>query len=461
MVSNPFRSRPDSGVVHTGPTRFHRVAAEIVARTERAAADLPVETDVVRVGSTARGTWVAGDRDIDVFVRFPPAVDRDDLRSYGLAVGHAVLPDGDEEYAEHPYVAGTHEGFAVDIVPCYRVETAVDAQSAVDRTPFHTEFLAGRIGPVADDVRLCKGFTTAVGIYGSDLQTRGYSGYLTELLVLHYGGFRGLIEAAADWHPPVRFDPADHGTKTFDHPLVVVDPTDPERNVAAVVAPENVARLQHYARALLARPRESLFEPYDPAPLGPAAIRGHLDRRGTTPVALRFDAPDLVDDELHPQLEKSRTGIVDELDRRGFDPLRSTVLADTDAAILVELAVARRPAIERHEGPPVAVRDHATDFHDIYADDAAAITADGERDDPPDESVYGPFVAGDRYVVERPRAVTDPRDVLGTERLYDVALGPAVEAALREGHDLLVGDEVAALADRFGTELARYFAPRP
>ena len=426
--------------------RLQAAVDDLTRRVRDAVADLPVEASVVQVGSTARGTWLADDRDIDLFVQFPADLDRADLERYGLDVGRAALPDGHEEYAEHPYVTGEIRGFDVDLVPCYDVADATAIQSAVDRTPFHDAYLQERLdSTLARDVRLFKAFLTGIGAYGSDLRTRGFSGYLSELLVLEYGGFESLLRAAADWQPPVRFDPESHGTATFDDPLVVIDPTDPARNVAAVCSAENVARLQHYARALLADPDESLFTPGEPDPLDAAAVRAHLDRRGTTPVAVVFETPNLVDDQLYPQLRKSLDGITGELDRRGFAPLRSATFADGRAVLLVELAVAELAAVERHDGPPVHVRDHATGFYDAYAD----------RD------VYGPFLDGDRYVVEREREFTSPDDLLGSDAVFDVALGARVETALDDGYDLLVGDEVATLADDFGVELARYFEPRP
>jgi tRNA nucleotidyltransferase (CCA-adding enzyme) len=334
----------------------------------------------------------------------------------------------------------------VDLVPCYDVSDAPGLQSAVDRTPFHDAYLQERLdADLARDVRLFKAFLSGIGAYGSDLRTRGFSGYLSELLVLEYGGFEALVRAAADWHPSVRLDPADHGTVTFDQPLVVIDPTDPERNVAAVCVAENVARLQHYARDLLADPRESLFVASDPDPLDADAVRAHLDRRGTTPVAVVFETPDVVDDQLYPQLRKSLGGVAGELDRRGFAPVRSTTAAADRAVLFVELAVDELPAVRRHRGPPVHVREHATGFYESYADADA----------------YGPFVDGDRYVVERDREFTTPRELLGGDALFDVALGAHVEDALAEGYDLLVGEEVASLADEFGVALARYFDPAP
>ncbi|GAB3667838.1 CCA tRNA nucleotidyltransferase [Halopiger thermotolerans] len=427
--------------------RLREVAERLTERAEAAAIDLCPDADVLQVGSTARDTWISGDRDIDIFVRFPPDLDRETLERYGLEVGHATLPEGHEEYAEHPYVKGTVEGFDVDVVPCFRLESATEIRSAVDRTPFHTQYLEQRLDEdLAGDVRLAKQFLKGIGAYGSDLRTRGFSGYLTELLVCEYGGFRELLEAAVDWHPQVELDPEDHGRETFDDPLVVIDPTDPERNVAAVCSAENVARFQHHAREFLAEPSIDPFEPDEPAPLSAAELREHLERRETTPVAVRFDAPDLVEDQLYPQLRKSLAGITQELDDRGFDVFRSTTFADDTAVVFAELAVAERPAVERHEGPPVHVPGHAEGFYETYADDPDA---------------YGPFIADDRYVTEREREFTSAREFLESDRLFDVGLGAHVETALEDEYEVLVGDEIAALLEEFGRKLRTYFEPAP
>jgi len=435
--------------------RLRTVAAELTERTRRAIADLPVDADVVQVGSTARGTWVAGDRDIDLFVRFDADLDREQLEEYGLAVGHAVLPEGHEEYAEHPYVKGTYDGFDVDLVPCHDVETAGELVSAVDRTPFHDAYLSARLDDdLAADVVLAKAFLKGIGAYGSDLRTEGFSGYLTELLVLEFGGFVPLVESARNWHPPMEFDPEGHAERIFDDPLVVVDPTDPARNVAAVLSAANLARFQHYARELRAAPGEELFEPAVPEPLDAAEVREHLNRRGATPVAVVFDAPDLVDDQLWPQLRRSLDGIVRGLNGHGFDVLRAQAMIGADgkndperAALYAELEVTERPVVERHDGPPVAVRKHAESFYESYADDV-------------DPETYGPFIDEDRYVVEREREFTTVRAYLESDSASDVALGAQVEREFVE-RDVLVGESVATLAGEFGQSLREFYEPHP
>jgi tRNA nucleotidyltransferase (CCA-adding enzyme) len=201
----------------------------------------------------------------------------------------------------------------------------------------------------------------------------------------------------------------------------------------------------------------------EPEPVDAATVRDRFAARGTTPVALRFTVPSVVDDQLWPQLRRSVSGVGGELDRRGFDVLRATAVADPHeptagadpeqgdtlgpddrtVALLFELAVAARPTVERHEGPPIEVPGHAQSFYETYADSDAA----------------GPFLDGDRYVVERPREFTTATGFLDSDALLDVALGSDIRRALTAGYDLLVGDEAATLANRFGRQLARYLDP--
>lgn len=422
------------------------VIDEVLARAEAAIGDIESAIDVVLVGSTARDTWLRGERDIDVFVRFDPALDRDELERLGLRVCQEVLPDGRQEYAEHPYVTGDVDGYSVDVVPCYRVASGSEIRSSVDRTPFHAEYVTERLTPeLANEVRLLKQFCDAHGLYGSDLRTLGLSGYLTELLVLEYGSFRAVVEAAADWTPPVEIDPADHGEATFDDPLVMIDPTDPARNVAAVVSDRTVARLQHYARELLADPDERWFRPRPREPLAAGDLMGHVARRETTPVAVTFPAPDLVEDELYPQLRTTRRSVAAALNARGFDVVRGAAYADDRALLYYELGVAERPAIERHDGPPVHVREHATAFLEKYRD----------------ADVYGPFIDGDRYVVERERTWTDAAAFLRSDALLNLRIGADLEPPFRDDRTVHLGPAVADLVPAFGAELATFYDPIP
>lgn len=426
--------------------RLERTAESVIERTETAVAEIPVAADVIRVGSSARNTWLRGDRDIDIFVRFAPDLSRSELEQYGLEVGKSVFPDGRLEYAEHPYVRAEYADYAIDLVPCFAIEDATDIRSAVDRTPFHAEYIAERMTEsIATEVRLLKRFSEAIGVYGSDLKTEGFSGYLTELLILEYGGFIEVLEAATTWNPPVLVDPEAHAEATFNDPLVVIDPTDPTRNVAAVVTAETVSRFQHHARTFLRDPTISAFERYTPESLSVATFAEYIADRDTTPVGIRIPIPDMVDDQLYPQLRTSMRGIVSEVESHGFSVLRADAFSVDTALIYFEVETAVLPAVERHAGPPVYVQDHANAFLDQWTDSPA----------------YGPFIEGDRYIVERYRDSRSISAIVTRERLDAIKLGRDVRRAMQTDFDLLVGEDVTELLPEYANALATYYEPRP
>jgi tRNA nucleotidyltransferase (CCA-adding enzyme) len=112
--------------------------------------------------------------------------------------------------------------------------------------------------------------------------------------------------------------------------------------------------------------------------------------------------------------------------------------------LLFELASRTIPAVERHEGPPVHVGDHAAGFYDAYADSESC----------------GPFLDGDRYVVERDRAYRDAVTFLRETGFSEIALGAQIEAALADSYTVHADAAVPDLAVPFGVELRRYFEPR-
>ncbi len=381
------------------------------------------------VGSAARGTWVRGDRDLDLFLLFPPEMDRDALERDGLALARAVaLEFGDgyrEKYAEHPYINATVDGIDVDLVPCYRVASAAEIQSAVDRTPFHTRYVTARIGDLVDDVLLLKRMAQAGGVYGSDQMTEGFAGYLCELLVLHHGSFRGVLEGASGWRPGEVIDLEGHAAKRFEEPLVVVDPVDPNRNVSASVSLSRMMEFVELARAYLDRPSTAFFELRSRPPIGRDDFSARLAARGTALYAVRFPTPNLIEDIVVPQLRKSLDGLVQLLGRHEFAVNRAEAEMGPDHCLLLfELLVDTLPPVARHPGPPLWNRENAERFREKYSQPNAAIA--------------GPFIEDGRYIVEVPRRFCRAGDLLGSDQALQVSLGKHVRRALKE-RELLAG----------------------
>ena len=149
------------------------------------------DLDARLMGSVAKNTFLSGDKDLDIFVLFPLSFSREELEKKGLEIGKAVfLKFGGGKYivsyAEHPYTKGMLEEYKVEIVPAYLIKSTKELMSAVDRTPFHTNYVISNLKN-HDEVRILKKFLKGIGCYGSDLKTEGFSGYLCELLIMRYG----------------------------------------------------------------------------------------------------------------------------------------------------------------------------------------------------------------------------------------------------------------------------------
>src|SRR6266571_754415 len=335
-----------------------RPSAEEEARIERAVKDLLERlTGLLRskgweakpflAGSVAKGTHLTG-TEIDLFVAFPPDLPRPELETRGLALGK-ILERGEHRYAEHPYTRGWHAGFEVEIVPCYRITDATQRMSAVDRTPLHVDYVLGRIKEgQADEIRLLKAWAEGVGVYGAEAKVLGFSGYLCELLVLKYGTFRGVLEASLSWRPGIVLELDRAPARTFPEPLTVVDPVDPNRNVASAVSVEQLATFVHAAREYLQSPSERFFFPRVLKPLSLSKLRAMAKKRAGGLLAISVPAPGVTDDVLYPQLRKSHRAFLDLFHRHAFEVFDSRFdLAGKDAIFLFEFAVDTLPRVSR------------------------------------------------------------------------------------------------------------------
>lgn len=429
--------------IKPGPSerkRLQEVSAALISRIESMAEGCGLELKAMLVGSAARGTWLAGDHDLDVFL----GVGVEDDLEKALELARRISPDHREKYAEHPYVQARIDGFEVDLVPCYLVDDAAHLRSAVDRTPFHNRYVKQRIAGLEDEVLLLKQFMKGSGVYGSELRVGGFSGYLAELLVLCYGSFAAVIEAASLWKPGLKLDLEGMGRVEQADPLVVVDPVDPGRNVAAALTLNRMLQFALAARTFMARPDLEFFFANPPGPLSDREIEVLMDERGTLPLLIEFAAPDVVEDVLYPQLRKAESSVNALLERKGFSILRSDVVSyGNRAALLLEMEVWRLSRACRREGPPVWQADHISRFLAAHP-----------------KTLSGPYVKDGRLVVEEERRYAQAADLLAAE-LASLSLGRHISASIRSGYKIYAGKELLAIKDDgYRIFLAEYFQAR-
>lgn len=430
--------------IRPGPEEHARLsdtAAELVAAVDRSG-----KARGMVVGSVARDTWISGDRDLDIFMLFDPSLPRETLEADGLSLGRSIAKGFGgtwrEKYAEHPYINAQIRDLDVDLVPCYAVADATRIQSAVDRTPFHTRYISARIGDLTGDVLLLKQFAKCGGVYGSDQMTAGFSGYLCELLVIHYGGFSPLLSAAAGWRPGTLIDIGGHRSRDFPEPLIVVDPVDPGRNVAASLSVSQMFGFVELSRGYLESPSPLFFEPGDSHVFSREDLARVLSARGTSLHAIGFPTPPYIEDIVVPQLRKSLDAIGALLARNGFVVNRADCIMLPDrCTLLFELLNEETPDVVRHRGPPLWTRENAEKFFRKYV--------------PPPGSLYsGPFIENGCYCVEIRRKYTNAGDLLGSPEVAGVALGKHVKPVLASGRTLDSGEAcwnsgIAAFLGRF------------
>jgi tRNA nucleotidyltransferase (CCA-adding enzyme) len=411
--------------------RVKQVTDEIIQHVKAACAKLKIDAKSMLVGSVARGTWLRNERDIDIFILFPTGLSREDLERQGLAVAREVAGRrGKERFAEHPYVMMKFKGFDVDLVPCYDVAKPSEIKSAVDRTPHHQRYMMEHLTPeLIDEVLLVKKFMEGIGVYGAELKIQGFSGYLCELLTLHHGSFQKLIEAAGEWKPGVIIDHERSYTDESEpailfegQPLVVIDPVDPNRNVAAAVSEQNFAVFVRACQEFLSEPRREFFFPKKVKLLGAREVRHILKRRGTKIFCVVFETPDLVPDVLYPQLRKTEQALVAQLGQAGFEVQRSDVWGESKSVILLELGASKLASVQTRVGPPVTIE--VKDFIQKHLRSKEKIT--------------GPFVdAAGRVVFELEREETDAGDILKQALEERVAFGKHVAEAIKREHKIV------------------------
>ncbi len=361
------RVRPDAALL----AKVAEVREHLASRAMDAAraAGYPLVRCLV-AGSAARGTFLKDRIDLDCFLLFPPSLPRADLERMGLDLGQSLLTDTETRYAEHPYRRGRFEGFTVDAVPGYAIDDPSHPLTAVDRTPFHNEYLRAHQTPsMVDQVRLAKQFLRALGIYGSEARRGGFSGYLVELLILKFGTLRGLLEEAKGWRMPVRYlsRPGAAPRVPEDVALVLDDPVDAERNVATALSRRNLALFVLAAREYLGRPSPQAFEASPEPTLARAAAEARVKDRGTHVASLSLPRPSVVDDILYPQLRKAERSLAEEAVRLGFRILGTASAAGVqEVIVLLESESAELPVVRVHEGPPVGV-DRAGEFLEKWA----------------------------------------------------------------------------------------------
>lgn len=424
--------------------KIESLAKELEQKTAAACTKHNIKATVRAEGSVAKDTWINENPDIDIFMQLPTSIPRKALGKISLEIAREATAGSKqiERFAEHPYLEAFVDDVRVNIVPCYAVKRG-EWLSATDRTPFHTDYVKNRLNnTLRSEVRLLKRFMQGIKVYGAEIKVGGFSGYLCELLILHYKSFTETLQAFAQYTRRIIIDIenyyADRTNELhllFSEPLVMVDPVDKGRNVASAVQPQKLHTLIAAARAFLKTPSTEFFYP-PPTKAYPAEVlKQTLESRGSACVFVTCAAIEAVPDVLWGQLYRTQRSLRKLAELNDFKVLRDTVWSDEKTLHTFALELEQRvlPSVKKHLGPPLTRENECENFLAKYAQ--------GNND-----VVSGPYIEDGRWIVELRRRCTDIVELL-REKLKEggrnTGLAELVSQALREKFSVSVNTEIS------------------
>ena len=340
-------TRVSKWVTPSSSEEAHLVATSrvILEKVERAASRFPEVRGVHLGGSFAKGTWLPGDVDLDIFVRLARDTDDSRFEKVGLAIGEQAVrgyPHG-KKYAQHPYTEAKVEGTKVNVVPCYDVEPG-KWKSAADRSLYHVGFVNEAMN--GDDklqVRLLKRFMKVVGVYGAEIENEGFSGYASEVLVHRNGGFEQTLRYFA-------------GLRIAEKaPFSLRDPVDSERELGTAVSGQTLAKMVLASRAFLKSPDSAYFKGIK------TQVRRQLIGRL---YCIVFEHPPLSEDTLWGELKRSTRQFVKQVEAEGFKVVRAAPASnnDTRSAIILLPESDELPETVQRAGPSVHLAEEVKKF---------------------------------------------------------------------------------------------------
>jgi len=274
--------------------------------------------DVEIGGSYAKGTWLPKKADIDIFIKFEKSTNEKKFSEISKKIGFDSMKKFKPyvRYSEHPYVEAVIKNTKINVVPCYDVEKG-KWKSAADRSTFHTKFMLKSLDEkMKDEVRLLKEFVMNNQVYGSEIAKQGFSGYVTEVLIWNFKSFENVIKKISKIKSG---DVIGNSLKKFDTPIVIMDPIDNNRNLAAAISPENIGKFVLLCRSFLKNPTISFFI---------TQKNKKFIKNLNNVVVIKFNFKPRSPDIIWGQLKRAANALSIQFDLAGFVVLRNSVITD-------------------------------------------------------------------------------------------------------------------------------------
>jgi len=321
-------------------TKVAKIAFELIQNEAR---KYPQVVDVEFGGSYAKGTWLPEKADIDIFIKFKKLTSEKKFVAISKKIGFNALKKFNpyERYSEHPYVEAHINNTRINVVPCYDVEKG-KWKSSADRSSFHTKFMLESLtGQMKNDVRLLKEFLKSNNIYGAEIAKQGFSGYVTEVLIWNFGSFEVVIKKISKIQVNQVIGNA---SKKFDTPIVIMDPIDSNRNLAAAISAENIGKFVLICRAFMKKPTISFFK---------TKLRTISKKNLDNVIVIKFNFKPRSPDIIWGQIKRAANALSVQMEIEGFKVLRNSAYTNekNETSLLFKLQSIEIEDEQVKEGP--------------------------------------------------------------------------------------------------------------
>lgn len=227
------------------------------------------DAKVILGGSGAKNTWLSGTTDVDIFIKFNylkyknnPNISKLLEKYLRKSFKKIALLHGSRDYFQINF-----KNYTFEIIPILDIRKASQAKNITDISPLHITWVRKNIKNLADEIRLVKQFCKANNIYGAESYIGGFSGYVLEILIIHYGSFKNLMKNAVNWRPYHVIDTMHYHknaistiNKSKISPLILIDPVQKERNAAAALTFEKFNKFKQLCQSYLKNPSDKFFQ---------------------------------------------------------------------------------------------------------------------------------------------------------------------------------------------------------
>jgi len=305
-------------------------------------------------GSYAKDTWLSKEADIDIFIKFKKTVNDEKFVEISKKIGFESMKKYNPyvRYSEHPYVEARIMKTKINIVPCYDVNLG-EWKSSADRSPFHTKHIQNTLTPkMKNEVRILKAFLKITKIYGAEIAKQGFSGYVSEVLILNFGSFENVIKSIAKIQPNQIIG---NTSKVFETSIVIIDPIDSNRNLAAAISNENIGKFILACRSFQKNPTLQFFR---------SKISKTSKKNLENVLVVKFNFKMRSPDIIWGQIKRATTSLATQLELGGFNVLRSKSYSDEQSEACLFFLLESTKIAKNHfkKGPEFFREEDCTSF---------------------------------------------------------------------------------------------------